>query len=180
MKTKKLFIAWGVLVIVISGALIVINLKPASEKAPVNLKPTNGTSTLISDKSGLIKVKVFFNNNKLDPEVSCLKVFPVEREIVKTSALAQAALTELLTGTTPTETEAGFATSLNPNIKIQSLTIENKVAKVDFDEQLGSGVGGSCRVTAIRAQISETLKQFSSVKSVIISINGRSEDILQP
>lgn len=127
-----------------------------------------------------IKVKVFFNNNKLDPEITCLRVFPVEREIVKTLSVAQAALTELLAGTTPAEDADGFTTSLNPNVKIQSLTIEDGVAKVDFNEQLEAGVGGSCRVAAISAQIRETLKQFLSVKNVIISINGRIEDILQP
>jgi len=41
-------------------------------------------------------------------------------------------------------------------------------------------VGGSCRVAAISAQIMETLKQFPTVKDVIISINSRTEDILQP
>ena len=65
-------------------------------------------------------------------------------------------------------------------MRIQSLTIENSVAKVDFDEQLEFQVGGSCRVTAIRAQIRETLKQFPIIDSVIISINGRTEDVLQP
>jgi hypothetical protein len=35
-------------------------------------------------------------------------------------------------------------------------------------------------VAAISAQIRETLKQFSTVKGVIISIDGRTEDILQP
>ena len=34
--------------------------------------------------------------------------------------------------------------------------------------------------TARQSQIETTLKQFSNVKSVIISINGRTEDILQP
>jgi spore germination protein GerM len=65
-------------------------------------------------------------------------------------------------------------------VRIQSLTIENGVAKVDFDEQLEFQVGGSCRVVAIRVQIIETLKQFPTVNSVIISINGRTEYILQP
>lgn len=125
-------------------------------------------------------IKVFFNNNTLDSEISCNKVFPVEREVVKTPAIARAALVELLTGTTQTEKEKGFFTSLNPNIKLQKLVIENGVAKVDFNDQLEAQVGGSCRVTAIRAQIVETLKQFLSVKDVIISINSRSEDILQP
>ncbi len=127
-----------------------------------------------------MKIKVFFNNDKFDPEISCNKVFPSEREITKTPAVARTALEELLAGINPDEKEAGFSTSINPGVKIKSLTIENGVAKVDFNEQLEAQVGGSCRVTAIRAQIAETLKQFSSVESVVISINGRSEDILQP
>jgi spore germination protein GerM len=54
------------------------------------------------------------------------------------------------------------------------------VARVDFDEQLNYQVGGSCRVMAIRAQIEQTLKQFSTVDSVIISVNGQTEGILEP
>ena len=60
------------------------------------------------------------------------------------------------------------------------MTIADETAKVDFDETMEKGMGGSCRVSAIRAQITETLKQFSTVKDVIISVNGRTEDILQP
>ena len=127
-----------------------------------------------------IKVKVFFNNNNLDPEISCNKVFSVEREILKTQAVARAAIDELLKGATNSEQEQGFFTSVNSGVEIQSLVIENNIAKVDFNEQLQFQVGGSCRVSAIRAQIIETLKQFSTVNEVVISINGRSEDILQP
>lgn len=126
-----------------------------------------------------IKIKVFFNNNILDP-ASCNEVFPVEREIIKTAAVARAALTELLAGTTSEEERDGFVKIIGPDVKIQSLTIENGVAKVDFNEQLEAGSGGSCRSVAIIAQITATLRQFSSVKNVIISINGRTEDILQP
>lgn len=127
-----------------------------------------------------IKVKVYFNNNRMDPEFSCNKVFPTEREILKTQAVARAALQELLKGPTNREKSEGFFTSISPGVGIQSLAIENRVAKVDFDEQLEYQVGGSCKVSAIRAQITETLKQFATVDSVIISINGRTEDILQP
>ncbi|MEK7211616.1 MAG: GerMN domain-containing protein [Patescibacteria group bacterium] len=126
------------------------------------------------------KLKVFFNNDKLDPEYSCNKVFAVEREVAKTEAVARAALEELLAGPSDAEKSSGYFTSINPGVKIQKLTIENGVAKVDFDETLERAVGGSCRVSAIRAEISETLKQFPIVKSVIISIDGRTEDILQP
>ncbi len=126
------------------------------------------------------QIKVFFNNNKMDPEISCNKVFPVERTITKTAAVANAALEQLFNGPTEQEKTNGFFTSINSGVKIQKLTIENGVAKVDFNDQLEFQVGGSCRVSAIRAQITQTLKQFPTVHEVLISINGRTEDILQP
>lgn len=126
------------------------------------------------------KVQIFFMNDKLDPKVTCDKVFSVEREVDETPAIARAALVQLLLGLNTFELKSGFSTSLNPGVKIKNLTIDNGIAKVDFDEKLEQGVGGSCRVSAIRAQIVETLKQFSTVKDVVISINGNSQDILQP
>lgn len=128
----------------------------------------------------IVTVKAFFNNDKMDPEFSCNKVFPVERIILRTQAVARAALEELLKGSTEEEKTEGFFTNINSGVQIQSLTINNGIAKVDFDEQLEFQVGGSCRVSAIRAQITQTLKQFTIVKEVVISINGRTEDILQP
>jgi hypothetical protein len=146
--------------------------------------PENANELRIPVKFGQVaekmKVKVFFNNNKLDPEISCDKVFPVEREIVKTEAVGRAALAELLKGTTKAEEGQEFFTNINPGVEIQKLTIENGIAKVDFNEQLEFQAAGSCRVIAIRSQITETLKQFPTVKAVVISINGRTEDILQP
>ncbi len=126
-------------------------------------------------------VKVFFGNSIFDPEVlDCQKNFAVERTIPKTLAVARAALEQLLAGPTDAEKVEGYFTSINQGVKIQSLTIEDGVARVDFDEQLEFQVGGSCRVAAIASQIRETLKQFSTVTDVVISINGRTEDILQP
>src|SRR4030042_3349817 len=131
-------------------------------------------------ETGNLTVKVFFNNNNLDPEFSCNKVFPVERKILKTKAVGMAALEELLKGPTDSEKNQGFFTSINPEVKVQSLIIENGIAKADFDETLQFQVGGSCRVSAIRSQITETLKQFPTVDSVTISINGETDEILQP
>lgn len=130
--------------------------------------------------SETMKVKVFFNNSNLDPEASCNKVFAVEREAPKTQVIARAALMELLKGVAQEEKDQGFFSSINSGVEIQGLVIENGAAKVDFSEQLDFQVGGSCRVSAIRAQITETLKQFPTVSNVTISINGRTEDILQP
>ena len=125
-------------------------------------------------------VNVYFNNNELDPNITCTEVFPVERDIPKTQAVGRAALEELLKGTSVVEQQGGYYTNINPGVTINSLTIEDGVAKVDFNEQLENQVGGSCKVSAIRSQIVETLKQFPTVDEVVIAINGRTEDILQP
>ncbi|HRY63603.1 MAG TPA: GerMN domain-containing protein, partial [Patescibacteria group bacterium] len=125
-------------------------------------------------------IKVFFNNNELDPTISCNQVFPVERTIAKTEAVARAALEELLKGPTQTDADNGYYGNIPTGVKIQKLTIENGVAKVDFNQKLEEAAGGSCRVSAVRAQITETLKQFSTVKTVVISIDGETEEILQP
>lgn len=129
---------------------------------------------------GTISSKLYFNNNKMDLEYSCDKVFPTDRGIPSTKAVALATMEELIKGPTNQEILDGFFTSLNPDTEINRLVINDGVAKIDFDESLQAGVGGSCRTTAIRNQITQTLLQFKTVKSVIISINGRTEGILQP
>lgn len=126
-------------------------------------------------------VKTFFLNTKNDPNMlDCAKVFPLERRIAKTTGVARAAIEELLLGPDRLEGQAGFSTSINSGVKINKLTIVDGIARVDFNEMLEAGVAGSCLVTSIRSQITETLKQFSSVKSVVISIDDHTEDILQP
>lgn len=126
------------------------------------------------------KVKVFFNNSKLDSAFLCDTVFPVFREIPWTEGIGRAAIEELLRGPSEQEKSSSYFTNIAPNVRINSLTIENGTAKIDFSEELGRNIGGSCRVTAIRAQITQTLKQFPTVEEVAISINGKMEDILQP
>jgi len=138
------------------------------------------TIPVILMPSDTMTVKVYFNNSNLDPEYSCNKVFAVERKIKKTVVVGRAALEELLKGVTEEEKNQGYITSINQGVKIQSLKIENGVAYVDFNQQLQYQVGGSCRVAAISAQITETLKQFPTVDSVVISVDGKTEDILQP
>lgn len=150
-----------------------------SNATPVSA-PAVETTAEASTKTMI--VKVFFNNPKTDPNwnFECNNVFAVERTIPKTDAIALAAINELLKGPTAAEKEKGYMTNLNSGVKVKNLSIKDSVAKIDFDEQLQFQVGGSCKVSAIYAQIKQTLKQFSSVKDVVISINGQTEDILQP
>ena len=134
----------------------------------------------ITGQGKTITVKIFFGNVKDDPEVlNCEKVYSVERQVFKNKAKMQV-LEELLKGPTLEEQEKGYSTNINSGVNINSLVVENSIAKVDFDEQLEYQLGGSCRVSAIRSQITGTLVQFSEINDVIISINDRTEDILQP
>lgn len=125
-------------------------------------------------------VKLFFTNDRLDPNVTCEKVFSVDRTIPKTKSVAMAALEELLKGVNAEEESRGFRTVINSGVKIKRLVIVDGVAQVDFDARMEYQMGGSCRVGMVRRQIEETLRQFPAVKEVVISVEGRTEDILQP
>jgi len=134
----------------------------------------------IIEQRKTIIVKIFFSNSQEDPQaLNCEKVYSVERQVLKNKAMVQA-LEELLNGPNLEEQEKGYFTNINPGVNINSFIVEDNIAKVDFDEQLEYQVGGSCRVMAIRSQITGTLVQFPEINDVIISINGRTEDILQP
>lgn len=125
-------------------------------------------------------VKVFFGKRQNGAGGDCGAVFARERTIPKTQAVGRAAIGQLLLGPTEEELAQGYSTAINPGVKVQTFSIQHGVAFADFDEQLEQGVAGSCLVTAIRAQISETLKQFPTVTEVVILINGQMEGILQP
>ncbi len=160
-----------------NGQLIFSNENPSGlpEKDKTFILPIR-----FKDEQELMGVSAYFLSSQLDPEMTCNKSFPVIRKVAKTQAVASAALAELLKGPTLEEESNGYSTAINYGVKVQSLNIKDKTAYVDFDETLEKAVGGSCRVAAIHSQIVNTLKQFSTVENVIISINGRTEDILQP
>ena len=113
-------------------------------------------------------------------ENDCKTMVAVNRTVIQTNEPAYISLIELLKGPTNTEKQNDYYTSLPDNVRLNSLVLRGSTVTADFDETLQAGVGGSCRVTAIRAQITQTLKQFSSIKNVVISIYGRTTDILQP
>ncbi|MFZ3054513.1 MAG: GerMN domain-containing protein [Minisyncoccales bacterium] len=131
-------------------------------------------------KVSIEKEKVNIYLGKQSQDDSCTRVFAIEREIPKTEGIAKAAIEELIKGPTDEESQAGYFTGINSGAKVNKLTIIDGTAKIDFNEALEQGVGGSCLVAEIRQQIVQTLMQFETVKKVIISINGRTEDILQP
>jgi len=135
----------------------------------------------LCDIDSTMNLLVYFGNTTKDPNAeNCEKVYAVSRKVVKTEAVGRAALLELLKGPTSSEESKGYISSVPSGVAINSLKISKGTAYVDFNEKLGEGVGGSCLVDRLRAQITQTLKQFSTVDKVVISINGESEEILQP
>lgn len=124
-------------------------------------------------------IQVFWNDDAAAVAGDCSVVQSFSREIPETQAVGQAAITALLDGPVTSETSAGFSTNIPDDVELNSLRIEDGVAYVDFSSELNQ-VGGSCRVQAIRAQITQTLQQFSTVDSVEISVDGSTEAVLQP
>lgn len=111
----------------------------------------------------------------------CQTVAAVERRVARTQAVARAAIEELLKGPAVDESADGYTTSIPSGVRLVDISITDGVATVEFSKELDESVGGSCRVSVIRSQIEETLKQFSSVDSVVINVEGKSTDeVLQP
>ncbi len=154
-----------------------------------NDKVTTTTTTVSDSGPEYSSLNIFFSNTNQDPNgLYCDKTYPIVRKISRPTnnpasrlgEFAYVAIKELLKGPTDAEKKEGFLTSINPETKVQKISIVDGVATVDFNQGLGREVGGSCRVGAIRSQITETLKQFPEIKDVVISINGETETILQP
>lgn len=108
------------------------------------------------------------------------EVTAVEREIPYTVATARVAIQELLEGPTAEEVEAGLMTSIPEGTQLRDIEIIDGTARVDFSQELDEDVAGSATVTAIRNQIEMTLLQFETVDEVIISVEGETEEVLQP
>lgn len=132
-------------------------------------------------KPETMSVKVFFHNEKFNPnQIDCTKVFPTNRTIPKTKAVARAALDELLKGVTPDEEKNEFG-SFPPEVTkdiVKSLNVKGGVAYVNFSrivyEKLGNTTS-SCG-SGFYSTIDATLKQFSTIKTIVYAIEGSTAD----
>ena len=136
-----------------------------------------GVSVLAQDT---ITVKVFFHNEKLNPnQENCTKVFPVERSIPRTKAVARAALEELFKGTTEEERKKEFWSFSPEETKdiVANLNVKNGTAYLNFKkivyEKLGTATT-SCG-SGFFAGVEATLKQFSTIKNVYYAVEGDAE-----
>lgn len=162
--------------------------EPVSSKITIQIywdSPRDGSPldvvsipVFLGDKN--IKLAAYFGNSALGSSDDCQKVFPLYRLTAKTEAIGAKSLSLLFNAfLSEEEKKAGYFSSLPDDAKLIYLNIKDGVAYADFNNSFNS-VGGSCRVSAIRSQVETTLKQFDSVKKVVISVGGDSESALQP
>jgi len=128
-----------------------------------------------------VKVKVFFSKIEYGGLGDCSDVTAVSRVVSSNDPVYRATVEELLRGPTEAERSEGFMTSLPEGVVLKSVAADASGTVIaDFSSSLNRQVAGSCLVTTIRSQISETLMQFPEVREVIIAVEGRFEDVLQP
>ena len=125
---------------------------------------------------------VYFRDRYYDPSsIDCRQVFSLKR--ISAGAiygLEREALTSLLNGPTDSEKKRGFYSSINAGAKILSFEISDGVATVDFDRTADKDIEDSCRVFAIRSEITNTLEQFGTVKKVVILIDTKTIGVPNP
>lgn len=155
---------------IIVGALVLIVMVKAVGPSP------NSAIAFEWEK----RVSVYFGNSGMGSSEDCSKVFPVSRTILNAETFGPGTLEALLKGVSKEEKEAGYFSGLNDGILIQKFEIKDKVAYVDFNYRFNENMGGSCRITNIKSQIETTLNNLPDIDSVVISVNGETEGILEP
>ncbi len=181
----------------------IANITWNTESAPPTVPPGAATFELVGADGTVrrsVNVRLLAENEtqRVDvawttPEGNDFIVF--SHNVPRTPQIASAALNELLNG--PPEGNAAGAVTALPTaqeivtfpgrqadwgyeVKLIKLTITNGVATANFSKELRAYGGGSARVQTIRQQIERTLKQFPSVQTVVIQIEGQSAGELQP
>lgn len=131
---------------------------------------------------GTMTIKIYLNNSKDDPNVEdCSKVFPVNRTIPKTKAVADAAVKELFKGPTKEEEDKkyfGYGPPETDGI-YKSINIKRGAAYVNFTNLLVTQMGTastSCGGASFFSQVETTLKQFPSIKKVYYAIEGDADE----
>lgn len=126
-------------------------------------------STAAQGKAARKPVKVYFHH---DPG-EYIDLSPVTR-VVSATAPARPAIEALLKGPTAAEKKRGFGPLASANeFAIGSLKISGGTARVNFvSSRTWAGWPGDLAPVRFKTAVELTLKQFPSVRRVIVSLNG--------
>jgi spore germination protein GerM len=122
-------------------------------------------------------VRVYFNNERLAAvPADCAVVFERRREVPKSSGVATAALRQLFAGPGESERAAGYRSPFSASTAglLKRVFVEHGTAYVDLNDPraLLPGATSSCGAAEFNAQIERTLRQFPTVRRVILAIDG--------
>ncbi|MGE5132108.1 MAG: GerMN domain-containing protein [Gemmatimonadota bacterium] len=119
-------------------------------------------------------VKVFFHKNIDSPPVA------VTRTVPRTSAVATAALSQLLAGPTAAERSAGYSSWFSGKTAgmLKSVRIADGVGYADFRDfrLIISGASSSAGSGMLLGQLDHTFMQFPNVTETVYSFNGNVGD----
>jgi spore germination protein GerM len=115
------------------------------------------------------KIKIYFYHEPGE----YIDLSPVTR-VMRTASPARAAIQALLKGPTASERKQGFdGLASASDFKIGSLSIRNGTAKINFVvAEDWRGFPGDIAPARFKKAVELTLKQFRTVKEVVVSLNG--------
>lgn len=181
------------------------NLMWDTETTLPKLPSQNATLELLNGSEVLSSRKIYvWDTEDPNANVMPLKVYFLfgeslveqTRYVPRTSAVATAALRELSWGPThmekvmagftsalPTTAEVGsrnpFPADWSSRAYLQSISIQDGVAVVDWSKEMAAWGGGSARLGLLTQQVQQTLAQFPTVTGLRMTVDG-SEEVLQP
>ncbi|HUP54250.1 MAG TPA: GerMN domain-containing protein [Methylomirabilota bacterium] len=141
---------------------------PASTPSGDSAETPAPTATPTQGSADTMVIRAYY---VLDGDVGVEGLVPTLREVPKTTAVARAAVETLLRGQTLADYDR-LATAIPAGTRLLGLTIKDGVATVDLSREFESG-GGSASAFRRLGQVVYTLTQFSSVRSVLFQVEGR-------
>lgn len=126
-------------------------------------------------------LRVYFNHaqraaTEMRTEADCAIVFERPRQVPKTEAVAAAALRQLFAGPSAAEAADGYRSPFSAASAglLRRVRIEHGTAYVDLNDprELLGGATSSCGAAEFQTQVERTLRQFPTVRRVILAIDG--------
>ncbi|HZW83005.1 MAG TPA: GerMN domain-containing protein [Candidatus Deferrimicrobium sp.] len=183
---KILLILSACILVISSGCGILAPAHPTPAPTPTVEKPTAEKPT--AENPGVekptpqapVKVKVFLialedngkSGKKLDTGDSLVSVL---REISTPITPLRGAYEELLSLKDRNYGQSGLFNPLSTSdLKVDNISVQNGIATVNLSGQMS--LGGVMDIPRVKGQLTETALQFSTIKAVIINVNGRKLD----
>lgn len=106
------------------------------------------------------------------------RLVAVERPLKPNESPLRKTVTELLSGPSAKEKEAGYSSLLPAGVKVLGIKAQDKTAIVDFNRRLEAYGGGTARLEGMIAQIVYTITDVPGIEKAWIWMEGEKEIVL--